>query len=130
MKKLALITALLAVGICSATTNNFETPTTNERSEIIIKPSVSPFCMAIVKGDIETVKKLIELGVDVNQRSNGMTPAMFAARYNKCEILQLLIKNGANLKLKHSTTGHTALKIAELSNASKAQKIIEEALRA
>lgn len=73
--------------------------------------------MAIVKGDLETVKKLIELGADVNEKSNGMTPAMFAARYNKTSILQLLVKHGAELKGK-SIKGLTAMDYAKQSNAN------------
>ena len=53
-----------------------------------------------------------------------MTPAMFAARYNKAEILELLIANGANLKTK-SDKGYTAEKIAELSNASDALEVLK-----
>lgn len=130
MKKLALATALLLIGVCTSNAKTTKLEPASEKTTFTVKPSVSPFCMAIVKGDIETVKKLIELGADVNQKSNGMTPAMYAARYNRCDILQLLIAKGANLKAKDSTYGRTALKYAELSNATKAHKIIREALRA
>lgn len=80
------------------------------------KISVSPFCLSIVKGDIETVKKLIEFGADVNAKSNGMTPAMYAAKYNRADILELLVKHGAELK-KKSEKGLTALDYAKQSNA-------------
>lgn len=86
--------------------------------------ALNSFCKAILQGDIETVKKLIDLGEDVNQKSLGMTPAMFAARYNKAEILELLIENGANLKMK-SDKGYTAKKIAELSNAQDALAVLK-----
>ena len=85
--------------------------------------------MSIAKGDFETVVKLINLGTDVNQKSNGMTPAMYAAKFNRCEILKLLINNGAQLKVK-SDKGMTAKKYAELSNAKEAKAIIENALKA
>lgn len=88
---------------------------------------INSFCKAIMKGDFETVKNLISLGEDVNRKSLGMTPAMFAARYNKAEILDLLIKNGANLKVK-SEKGYTAKKYAELSNATDALAVIETAM--
>ena len=83
------------------------------------KISVSPFCLAIVKGDLETVKKLIELGADVNEKSKGMTPAMYAAKYNKTAILQLLVKHGAEIK-KKSEKGLTAMDYAKQSNATDA----------
>ena len=41
-----------------------------------------------------------------------MTPAMFAARYNKAEILELLIENGADLKIK-SDKGYTVKEIGK-----------------
>lgn len=90
--------------------------------------AINSFCKAIMKGDIDTVKKLIELGEDVNQKSMGMTPAIFAARYNKAEILQLLIDNGANLKAK-SDKGYSVKKYAQLSNATDALMVIEAALK-
>ncbi len=89
---------------------------------------VNPFCKAIMEGDIETVKKFISLGEDVNRKSVGMTPAMFAARYNKPEILKLLIEDGANLKTK-SDKGYTAKKYAEMSNAVEALAVIETAMK-
>ncbi|PKA99298.1 ankyrin repeat protein [Flavobacteriaceae bacterium MAR_2009_75] len=87
---------------------------------------VSSFCKAIMQGDLETVKKLIDLGEDVNQKSLGMTPAIFAARYNKAEILQLLIDNGADLRIR-SDKGFTVKKYAELSNAVDALQVLEAA---
>ena len=99
----------------------------NEKATTVKTFKVSAFCLSIVKGDFDTVKKLIDLGTDVNTRSNGMTPAMYAAKFNRVEILELLIANGANLKTK-SDQGYTAKKYAELSNASEAVSVIENAL--
>jgi ankyrin repeat protein len=81
--------------------------------------SSSPLTIAISKGDIEVVKKFIEYGTDVNEISNGMTPLMVAARYNKVEIIKILIEKGARLNEKDEK-GFTALKYAELSNATDA----------
>ncbi|MGB6151237.1 MAG: ankyrin repeat domain-containing protein [Pricia sp.] len=87
---------------------------------------ISSFCKAIVTGDYDMVKRLIDLGEDVNQKSLGMTPAMFAARYNRAEILELLIDKGADLKVL-SNNGFSASKYAELSNATDALRVLETA---
>ncbi|MBF4473398.1 MULTISPECIES: ankyrin repeat domain-containing protein [Flavobacterium] len=87
--------------------------------------TVSPFCIAISKGDVESVKKFIEYGANVNEKSNGMTPLMFAARYNKVEIIKILLEKGARLKEKDEN-GFTALKHAELSNASEAIQLLKK----
>lgn len=85
----------------------------------------TPLANAIIKGDVEAVKKFIDYGCDVNERSNGMTPLMLAARYNQADIIKLLIENGANVK--HTDDkGQTAMKYAERSNAT----LAIEALRA
>ncbi len=57
---------------------------------VILGFELNSFCKAIVQGDYEAVKKMIELGEDINQKSLGKTPAIYAARYNKVEILKLL----------------------------------------
>jgi len=98
------------------------------KATIVESMGINSFCKAILKGDFETVKKLIELGEDVNQKSLGMSPAIFAARYNKAEILELLIEHGADLTVK-CNKGFTAKKHAELSNAKEALAIIENAMK-
>lgn len=48
--------------------------------------TASPLNVAISKGDIETVKKFIEYGADVNLISEDLTPLMTAAvRHNPFE---------------------------------------------
>ena len=127
MKKTIIISAIaLCFSVVSVNANSITENVKNQSVETLVK--VSPFCISVAKGDLETVKKLINLGTDVNQKSNGMTPAMYAARFNRTEILKLLISNGANLKVK-SDKGMTAKKYAELSNAKEAKGIIVEALK-
>lgn len=86
---------------------------------------ISPLNVAICKGDIETVKRLIEYGANVNKVSGGLTPLMTAARYNKVEILKLLLEKGAN---PHTTAenGYNALKFAEVSKAVDAVAILKQ----
>lgn len=124
MKKTVIITAI-ALGFSIATLNAKTTLSLNNVLEVVKPtPSVSPFCMSIVKGDLATVKKLIELGEDVNKKSNGMTPAMYAARFNRVDILKFLVEKGADLKLK-SEQGFKAEKYAELSNAKEVLVYLE-----
>jgi len=91
--------------------------------------NTTPLAAAVAKGDIDTVKKFIEYGADVNEKSNGMTPLMIAARYNQVEIINLLLENGANAKTINES-GLTALKYAKLSNAQEAADVITKALTA
>ena len=100
------------------TIDNLEVVTTS-----VVK--VNPFCTSIAKGDIDTVKKLIELGTDVNKKSNGMTPLQYAAKFNRVEIMKLLIKHGAKVDTK-SDKGMTAIKYAKLSNAKEAVALLKE----
>jgi ankyrin repeat protein len=127
MKKTIVITSIalvFAVGNINA-----ETPTVKSKNYKVEKvvSNVNAFCISIAKGDSETVQKLITLGEDVNSKSNGMTPLMYAARFNRVEILKLLIANGAELKTK-SQKGFTALKYAKLSSANDAVAILEQAI--
>jgi len=87
--------------------------------------TVTPLSVAISKGDIQTVKKIVEYGADVNEISNGLSPLMFAARYNKIEILKFLLSKGARLDEKDEN-GFTALKYAELSNAKEAIQLLKK----
>lgn len=85
----------------------------------------TPLAAAICKGDVEAVKKFIKYGADVNEKSNGMTPLMIAARYNQAEIVKLLLQNGASSRTTDDK-GFTAMKYAELSNAASAIEALKE----
>ncbi len=126
MRKTVLAFAVVALTMVGSTyAANKSEPTTTIEAKISFSAELSSFCKAIMQGDIETVKRMIELGEDVNKKSLGMTPAIFAARYNKAEILKLLIANGADLKRK-SDNGWSIRKHAELSNAKDALEVILE----
>ncbi|WP_394975052.1 ankyrin repeat domain-containing protein [uncultured Croceitalea sp.] len=128
MKKTILT---IAMAISCMVTGIYANETNNELKfevEKSISLELSSFCKAIIKGDVETVQKLIDLGEDVNKKSLGMTPAHFAARYNKAEILEVLIENGANLKAR-CDKGYTVRKYAELSNAMDALEVIKVAMK-
>lgn len=126
MKKLSVFVLLCFFVSTAAFANldNIHVETTSKNVSV----KVSSFCHAIVKGDLETVKKMIALGEDINKKSNGLSPLMYAARYNKTAIAELLIEKGANLKAT-CPKGYTAHKYALLSNADDAARIIEKALK-
>lgn len=129
MKKTILT---VAAAFMFVVTGAFATePSTSVKEDLIVSAipdELSSFCKAILKGDVGTVKKLIELGEDVNKKSMGMAPIHFAARYNQSEILELLIANGADVK-KRCDKGYTAKKYAELSNATAALEILKSAMK-
>ncbi|QXP71306.1 ankyrin repeat domain-containing protein [Polaribacter sp. R2A056_3_33] len=128
MKKiiLPLLLCLFAFGSINATTPE----TLSLKKVVTIKPhyNVSAFLKLIRMGNYEAVKALIERGENINKKSNGLTPLMYAARYNKAEIVKLLIDNGAKLRVKSTRGNMTALDMAKRSKAFDAVKIIKESL--
>ncbi|MBD0852509.1 ankyrin repeat domain-containing protein [Maribacter arenosus] len=130
MKRTVLIAATAFMFVCTTVLANNQNQIDYSKVNPISfeKAEISALCKAIVKGDIELVKKLISLGEDVNRKSLGKTPAIFAARYNKGEILKLLIDNGADLTIK-SDSGYTITEIAKSANAKEALEIISSAMQ-
>ncbi len=127
MKK-TILTVTAALLLLVAGVNANETSLNPKEVETTISLEISSFCMAIVKGDVDTVKKLIELGEDVNRKSLGMTPLQYAARYNRADIAKVLLANGANAK-KRCDKGYTAKKYAELSGATETLDVINTAVK-
>lgn len=121
----AAVCMLALSGISANELKNIETETT---IEMVLPDDLSAFCKAVMQGDVDTVKKFIELGEDVNQKSLGKAPIHYAARYNKAEVLKVLIANGADLK-KRCDGGMTAMKYAKLSNATEALAVLEAAMK-
>ena len=97
----------------------------NISNEVETVMTVTPLGTAVFKGDLITVKKFVEYGADVNEKSNGMSLLMIAARYNKVEIIKFLLSKGAHLNDKDEN-GYTALKHAELSNATEAIQLLKQ----
>ena len=125
MKKTIIISAIaLRFSIVSVEATPVNS-TVNYEVGAIFK--VNSFCVSIAKGDLGTVQKLISRGADVNAKSNGMTPIMYAAKYNRTDILKLLIVHGAKLKAK-SDKKMTALKYAQIHGANDAETILVNAI--
>jgi ankyrin repeat protein len=128
MKKIFLCITLLTFAFSTA---KGETTVVNKKVQFTNKTvSVNAFCKLIQMGEYDAVKALVEQGENVNSKSTGLTPLMFAARHNKARIAQLLIDYGAKLKVKSDRRGLTALKLAELSNAKDSYEVIKIALDA
>lgn len=126
MKNLFLVMALVFGLVLNA--KPLVTNSTSENLSVIKKVTeVDAFCKLIQQGNFEAVKGMIEAGTDVNKKSSGMTPLMYAARQNRVEITKLLIANSADLKAK-SDRGFTAKEYAEMSKAWDAYKIISDEL--
>ena len=118
MKKSIIYLGLALMPFTNVALASNETPTT-----ISVYPSATPLCNAISKGDFATVKKFVEYGADVNERSNDMTPLMVAARYNNIEIMDYLLSKGADINFKNES-GMTALKCALASGAKDAEALL------
>lgn len=84
------------------------------------------FCTLIQNGDYLAVKSMIDVGTNVNRKSKGLTPLMFAARQNKVEIVKLLLAHGADIKAK-SDRGLTALQWAKNCKAYATEAILIQA---
>lgn len=71
---------------------------------------------AIQIGDVELIKNILSLGLDLNfEMEDGWTPLMYAAVGGQLEILELLLKAGANINAQNHF-GDTALIKAVLCN--------------
>ncbi|WP_422089805.1 ankyrin repeat domain-containing protein [Tenacibaculum ovolyticum] len=121
-----IVFTILAITLSFGTITASEFNKSNTKTSIEY-PNINTFCKLIVAGNYDAVKMLIENGTNINRKSTGLTPLMFAARYNKVEIVKLLIKKGAKLKVK-SARGYTALNYAKMSKADEAYKVLLSAL--
>lgn len=129
LNQISMKKSIICLGLALVT---FATPVLASHAMVIAPQKSSliygkntPLCVAIQKGEFDLVKKLIEYGADVNEKSFGMTPLMVAARYNKVDIIRFLLANGANINTKDEK-GFTALKYAELSLANDAVTVLKQ----
>ena len=77
----------------------------------------------VIKGDTETVSLLIEKGADIDAKTpKGLTPLYIAARSKKYNVLELLIKKGANVN--ELCRGESALFVAAENGDEKLAKIL------
>jgi ankyrin repeat protein len=109
-------------GVYATTTDNLNV---TEKISSSLNDEISSLCKAAMKGDVDQVRSLIALGEELNEKSLGLTPAMYAARYNRVEVLKVLLLNGANLNIK-SDKGYTAKEYAKMSNATDVLEVINQ----
>lgn len=121
---MAFAIAILSTAQLAAMNTNTILTTPAPGTERILA-EINPFCKAIIQGDIATVETMIELGEDVNRKSLGKTPLIYAARYNKAEILQLLLDNGADPAIR-CDRGYSPMKHAKLSGATAAMEVLRD----
>lgn len=125
MKKSILF--LLSIGILTLSNSYANTDVANPKVNqalLTVNDNISSLCKAAMQGDVEKVRSLIATGEKVNEKSLGMTPAMYAARYNKPEVLKILMLNQANLNIK-SDQGYTVKEYAKMSKATQVLAILD-----
>ena len=127
MKKLVLSALAIALSFSTISATNLHKAPVESTVNYSVK--ISAFCQLIKEGNYSAVKSLIENGTNINRKSVGLTPLMFAARYNKTQIVKLLISKGAKLKTKSERGRFTALQYAKMSKATESYNLISEALK-
>lgn len=120
---LVIATYLLA-GICSAAPAR-QHPQKNKLPELVYRHNgVYSIIEAAAVGDILTIKARIQEGCNVNQTDEqGYSALHIAAANNAAKALELLLKSGADSKLK-TPDGKTA---ADLAKSRKAKRLLQAA---
>jgi ankyrin repeat protein len=90
---------------------------------IINAEGFSPLIIACYRGNVEVAKFLIELGCNINQKSNMGTPLMAAVVKGNAEIIQYLILKNADVNIS-DVNGTTALIYAVQFNNIDVVKIL------
>lgn len=89
--------------------------------------SIDQLCAAAARGDTDTVRVLIQGGVDIDAKDKvGRTALMHAARYGENATIDALLELGANINAKN-LNGHTALiYAARFGNADTVKLLLEK----
>jgi len=84
-----------------------------------VRPNGEILLLAMEKQRFEIARQFIAAGVDVNYRypltrnyADGMSPLLYACKWNNFEIIRLLVESGADINTR-AVDGSTALTIAE-----------------
>ncbi|KAF2341954.1 ankyrin repeat domain-containing protein [Flavobacterium tistrianum] len=123
MKKTVIVFGTaLAVFANFATASNLKLESKNQIE--IPFDLASPLHAAVCNGVIDSVKKSIEYGADVNKIVRNMTPLMLAARYNHVEIVKILLANGAKPSIENDH-GLRALDYARYAKSTESAAILK-----
>ena len=99
-----------------------ESITTIATPNAVVKITPSQLNVAISKGDLAKVQQLVEIGVDVNKKDErGKTPLMYAILFKQTEIVDYLIRNGADFRAEDKN----GLSISDYAEQSKSEEIIK-----
>ncbi len=125
MKNYSLFVFLMiSILSCQSPTNTSSNPTKKNEKLVQVKKMLQAnkdinayygdytlLCGAIKSDQKDIVIYLIENGADLNKMSNKKTPLMYAAKYGRLAIAELLIQKGADKEIL-SPKGKTALDYA------------------
>jgi len=85
-------------------------------------PNGEILLLTMEKQRFDLARQFIESGVDVNYQyplirnyADGMTPLLYASKWNNLEIVRLLVERGANVNTR-AVNGDTALSLAQKNN--------------
>ncbi len=125
MKKTVIILGAILVFANASNASNASNSVLRIKNQVEFSSyGKSPLHLAISKGDIEAVKKFVMYGTNINKMVNNMTPLMVAARFNQCEIIKILLANGADLSIENSHS-FTPLDYAEYAKATESIVILK-----
>src|SRR5215471_9568963 len=80
---------------------------------------------AVRSGDLDRVKALLASGCDPSERDQlGSTPLHDAAWNGDTAIIDLLLRNGADLEARHAETGSSPLHYAVITNHKEAVALL------
>ena len=119
MKKSVVVLAL-ALGFSISNLNASNFTSSSDLDDVVVQSvEISPLCKAVATGNTEEVKRLLKNGADVNAKSNGMMPIHYAAKYNRVELIKVLITAGSKIH-EPCNQGYSALRLAENAKAKDA----------
>jgi len=109
---------------------------TNAVIQIIMQTGAMPngeiLLLTMEKQRFDIARQFIASGVDVNYQyplsrnyADGMTPLLYASKWNNFEITRLLVENGANINAR-AVDGNTALSIAAANGNSEMYNYLVE----
>ena len=79
---------------------------------------------ALGSGDIKTVKKYLDSGVNVNDTYFAWSALQIAANHNQLKMVKFLVERGADVNYTHPVTKMTALSMAAFNGSDEVVKYL------